>query len=287
MDLDKQELDDFGRWLADFGLSEGTIRLYRYDVESAFARGGPVKRLKDRNLAPKTLRHILAACRRWARFRRDQDMLDAVERIRLPAPRRQTAKVPITRDQLFEVVAEINRCEYLEDPMKASLGLMAIRGFRCGDVTRLKRREIDLALENGILAYEAKGRRRLEFKVLDTYRYYLEVLAIEAEHVKWTRVEDLLAPTAASATRRQAANRAAARALRRIGLEVGIEGLYPHQLRRTYATEYLAALGPDPFAAIKLQQHMQWASLATAMGYVDHDRGQELDDVAEKMWERR
>jgi integrase len=279
----KRELQRFCEWLFDYGLSGGTVKLYRHDVKKAYAEGGPLKRLRNNDLAPKTLRHILAACRRWARFCNDEELLVELEKMRLPAPRRKTAKVPLARDDLFALLNEIDGADYLEEPMRAELGLMAARGFRCGDVLRLKRREVQSALRQGTLAYEAKGRRRLEFRVLPTFRSYLELLACEK---RWERVEDLISPHAQEETRRDAAGRATARALEACGNEIGIEGLYPHRLRRTYATEYLRALGPDPFAAVKLQQHMQWASLQTAMGYVDHDRGQALDDVAERMWQR-
>ncbi|MBT8453026.1 MAG: tyrosine-type recombinase/integrase [Deltaproteobacteria bacterium] len=278
-----KELGGFSAWLGDYGLDGGTIRLYVHDVKRAYAQGGPLRRLRDRELAPKTLRHIKAACRGFARFRGDDGLLTELDKIRLPAPIRKTAKVPLAREELFALVDEIDRADYLDEAMRAELGLMASRGFRCGDVLRLKRREVKAALRQGTLAYEAKGRRRLEFKVLGTFRPYLDLLV---SHPRWERVEDLISPRAAEATRRQAAGRAAARALGLCGANVGIEGLYPHRLRRTYAVEYLRALGPDPFAAIKLQQHMQWASLQTAMGYVDHDRGSELDDVAESMWQR-
>jgi len=203
--------------------------------------------------------------------------------MRLPSPRRKTAKVPLAREDLFRLVDEIDSADYLSEAMRSQLGMMAARGFRCGDVLRLSRKQVRNGLQSGTLNYQAKGRRQLEFRVLPTFRPYLQALY---EYPSWGRVEDLISPRARQATRRQAAGRAAARALEDCGLEVGIEGLYPHRLRRTYATEYLAALGPDPFAAVKLQQHMQWANLSTAMGYVDHERGAQLDDVAEEMWKR-
>jgi integrase len=280
-----REIERFRGHLGEYGLSPGTIKLYAHDVRKAYREGGPLRRLRDPELAPKTLRHISAACRRWARFKGDQQLLVEIEKIRLPAPRRKSAKVPIERAELFALVDEINSADYLDDAMRAELGLMASRGFRCGDVLRLRRREVVAALRQGTLAYEAKGRRRLEFRVLDTFKPYLLLLANKA--VRWERVEDLISPRAREATRRAAAGRATARALAHCGRQVGVESLYPHRLRRTYAVEYLQALGPDAFAAVKLQQHMQWASLATAMGYVDHDRGQELDDVAEEMWKRQ
>jgi len=277
-----RDLERFSEWLYEYGLSDGTVDLYVHDVQKAYREGGPIKRLHA-DLAPKTLRHIKAACLRWAEHRGDDKLQVALKKMRLPSPRRKTAKVPLAREDLFRLVDEIDSADYLSEAMRSQLGMMAARGFRCGDVLRLSRKQVRNGLQSGTLNYQAKGRRQLEFRVLPTFRPYLQALY---EYPSWGRVEDLISPRARQATRRQAAGRAAARALEDCGLEVGIEGLYPHRLRRTYATEYLAALGPDPFAAVKLQQHMQWANLSTAMGYVDHERGAQLDDVAEEMWKR-
>lgn len=280
----KSDLGGFREWLEEFGLAEGTIDVYVYDMGQAFANGGILARLRDDDLAPKTRRHILAAGRRWAEYKSDAKLLASFKRIRLPAPRRKIAKTPITRDELFDLVDEIDGADYLHDIARAQLGMMMCRGFRCGDVLRLKRKEVISALKTGTLAYEGKGRRRLEFSVLDSYRRYLEVFP---EYKNWDRVEDLISPySTPGKKRRKAAAQASTRYLHKVGKRMGLEGLYPHRLRRTYAVEYLRALKGDPEAIVKLQQHMQWASIATAMQYVDHDRGAELDVAAERMWVR-
>jgi len=69
------------------------------------------------------------------------------------------------------------------------------------------------------------------------------------------------------------------------GADLGIEDLHPHRLRRTYAVAYLRANKGDPEALINLQQHMQWAGIATAMEYVNHLRGREIDAVAETLFD--
>jgi integrase len=120
--------------------------------------------------------------------------------------------------------------------------------------------------------------------VIPTYRRFLEILP---DYNGWDRVEDLISPRSSPGKlRRRAASKAAARALNVCAERAGIDDLYPHRLRRTYAVEYLRAMKTDPEAVVKLQQHMQWASLATAMQYVDHHRGAELDVAAEAMWAR-
>lgn len=279
-----KDIEKFRAWLFEFGLSEGTVDIYSHDIDKAFREGGLMDRLRDDELAPKTRRHILAAVRHWGEYTSDAKLLMALKRLRLPSPQRKVAKTPIERDELFALMDEIEAATYLDDPMRAELGLMAARGFRCGDVLRLRKREIVSALRTGTLAYEGKGRRRLEFSVIPTYRRFLEILP---DYPGWDRVEDLIAPRSSPGKlRRRAASKAAARALTACADQVGIDDIYPHRLRRTYAVEYLRAMKTDPEAVVKLQQHMQWASLATAMQYVDHHRGAELDVAAEAMWAR-
>ncbi len=277
-------LESFREWLGDHGLSDGTIGVYAGDVKKAYEAGGFVERLTDDELAPKTRRHILAAARRWAEFMEDEDLTKKLKRIRLPPPRRRAAKVPLTREQLFSLLDEISAAKNLSEPMRGVMGMMACRGLRCGDVLRIKRSELDAARDTGTLSFEGKGRRRLEFKLLKTYRKSLNHLA-DAEG-KWQRVDELIAPRAKPNGRRSAAARAVERAMVKIGVKLGIYGLHPHQLRRTYAVQYLRAMKGDPEALMNLTQHMGWASMATAMEYVDHVRGDELDAHAGKIFER-
>ncbi len=277
-------MESFRAWLGTHGLSSGTIDVYARDVQKALDAGGFVPRLTDDELAPKTRRHILAAARRWADFDDDKALLQQLKKIRLPPPRRRTAKVPLERSQLFDLIDEIGRAKYLDDPMRGVIGMMACRGFRCGDVLRLRRAELEAARETGTLSFEAKGRRRIEFKVLKTFRKSLNLLTDAGG--KWGRVDELISPNAKPNGVRAAAARAVERAMVKVGVKLGIYGLHPHRLRRTYAVEYLRQMKGDPEALIHLTSHMRWASMSTAMEYVDHERGDELDTFAEKIFER-
>lgn len=278
--------DEFEAGLLERGLMPGTIAVYLRDLELAsWSRGGLLERLRDEHLAPKTKRHILAAARHWADFAADADLTQALKKLRLPPARRKKARIPISRENLLALVDEIDRATYIDAPIRWVIGLMATRGFRVGDVLRMTRKQVDHALESATLSYLGKGRRYLQFKVIKNYRKYLQALAKEDDGA-WERVDELVAPGAGEAGRRKAAAHAVERALTKIGVHAGVLGLYPHRLRRTYATEYLRQLKGDPEAVIKLQQHMQWASVATALEYVDHARGDELDAVAEKIFER-
>jgi integrase len=278
------DIDGFGEWLLDHGLVPGTVKVYTGDVAIALSKGGLLARLRSDDLAPKTKRHILAAARHWCEYTGDVALTKALKRLRLPPPRRKTAKVPLPRQSLFDLVDEIYRADYLSRPMRGVLGMLATRGLRCGDVLRLRRDDLLRAKESGTLSYEAKGRKRIEYRLLKTWRKSLVLLA---DHPgDWEQVDELVAPRASPAGRRAAAARAVERTLVRVGVHVGVLNLYPHRLRRTYAVEYLKALVGDPEALMKLTQHMGWASMATAMEYVDHARGVELDGAAERIFDR-
>lgn len=282
----------FRAYLAELNLSGGTIDVYARDVQTAGGtRAGLLALLKGEDraegeeLAPRTLRHVLAAARHWAQFQEDDKLEKALKKLRLPPARRKTAKVPLTRAEWHALIDAIDQAT-LQPGVQVALGVMIMRGLRVGDVLRLKRGEVAQALASGTLSYEGKGRRRLEFKVLKTYKRWLQQIEQLGRDRSWKRVEDLVAVNGSAAGRRTAAKKAIERALTHVGAQVGILGLYPHRLRRTYAVMYLQQLQGDPEAIMKLTQHMQWASMATALEYVDHARGAELDTVAEEMFER-
>lgn len=277
-----RKLEHFEAWLRRYGRGARTAALYVHDVRRAYTLGGPLGRLSDDELAPKTLRHILAACRAWAEHTDDGALLVDLKKVRLPPAVRQTAKVPLAREEWLELLAEFDRADYLSEPMRAQLALMGRRGFRCGDILRAQRVQVTAALKTGVFAYKAKGRRPIEFRVLETYQRYLQTLA---DHRGWSQVADLISPQSSCPDfARAAAHKATYRALSNCAGIVELEGVHPHRLRRTYATQFLKALKGDAEALPKLQQHMQWQSLSTALEYVDHDRGVELDQVAEGMF---
>jgi len=276
-----RQLESFRAYLAEFGLASGSVDIYCHHVKRAYDKGSPIDRLKSR-LAPKTKRLARAALRHWADHTEDNKLRLAVNKLRLPAPRRRAAKVPLARAILMDVRQEI--LDTFNAPMRSVLRLMSDRGFRDGDVLRLQRTEVMSALKRGKLVYEAKGGRFLEFTVLRTFKPWLEELA---HYPKWGRVDELLCPRSKSSrARRAAAARKVQRALEQIGETLEIDGLHPHQLRRTYCVEYLRAQKGDNEALMKLAQHMQWANMQTAMEYVDHLRGAELDTIAETLFDK-
>lgn len=272
----------FRTWLERRGLAEGTVDVYVRDTVAALDVG-VCDRIRDPELAPKTRHRILAAVRNWAEFTDDAALTKELKRIRLPPSRRQGAKVPIARSHLFLVIDELAKADYIDGPTRASLGLMACRGFRCSDVLRILRSELVAATETSVLSFEAKGRKRLEWRMTAIWAPHIRTLA--GADGDWNRVEDLISSGKSSARRKSAA-RALERALDEVGAACGVDGLHPHRLRRTYAVEYLRNMVGDPEALEKLKQQMGWSTIATALEYIDHARGTELDAAAEKIFAR-
>jgi integrase len=62
-----------------------------------------------------------------------------------------------------------------------------------------------------------------------------------------------------------------------------IDGVHPHRLRRTYATQFVAQLAGDPRAIVSLQKHLGWQSLETAASYVDSVNKSDLDNLGGRM----
>jgi len=277
------DLRAFVAWLQAQGLAKTTAEMYAHDARSA-ADDGFAARLLDGELAPKTRHRILAAGRQWAKFREDPALTAAIARIKLPPARRKLPKMPVERDQLFAIIDELPRADYLEPSMCAVIGMMACRGFRVSDVLRIQRGELAQAIETGMLVFPGKGNRRLEFGLIKTWLPYVTVLAGTVG--EWKRIEDLICPGSDEETRRKSAVRAVERALTKLALRAGVSKVYPHRLRRTYAVEYLRQHPGDPEALLKLTQHMQWADESTALQYVNHARGRELDAAAERIFER-
>jgi integrase len=277
------DLRAFEAWIIDQGLAATTATTYAYDVRSALVPGFK-ERLRDEALAPKTRHRILAAGRQWAAFRSDDELKTLLESFRLPPSRRKHPKTPIEREQLFKIIDELPKADYLTPAACAVIGMLACRGFRVSDVLRIRRDELLQAKESGMLVYLAKGRRRIEFGLIKTWSHY--AIALADAPGEWERVEDLISRDAKPKTRRKAAVRAIQRSLNIVAGRCGIPRVYPHRLRRTYAVEYLRHQKGDPEALLKLTQHMQWADESTALQYVNHIRGGELDAAAERMFER-
>lgn len=288
MATDRNQLDAFVGWLESRASGAGTIASYLAEAEAAECSAeGWKRRVLDEKLAPKTRHRIRAAGRQWAAFIDDTQLDKDLKAIKLPVARRVTAKVPISHVQLISVVNELALADYLEPAMRATIGVLVCRGLRCGDMLRMLRSELVSAIETQVLAFEGKGKKRLEFPLVQPFSDHVAVLA--AMPGSWNRVEDLIAPGSKSkkpGARRKSAAKAVERSLDAVASKCGIRGMYPHRLRRTYAVEYLLQLAGRPDAVELLRQHMQWEDVVTAMEYVNHARSGELSAASERIFKQ-
>lgn len=280
MEITAKNLERFGTWMQGRGRGVDTVRIYASHLRrSADDPKGLTHRLIGR-LAPKTKRTNLAALAAWAKFTKDDELRSELEEIQLPPARRVTVKLPLSVPDWKTFVTHLrtSKMPTRDYALRHVMTIIAIRGLRCSDALRIRRHELRAALASGKLAFEGKRGKRTEFAVATMLR---EALAALGEIPgQWDDLRDLVCPDAKNP------RSAAARVWRRMKSEaakVKIKGLYPHQLRRTYATHFLAELHGDPQAIIKLQKHMDWESLATAASYADAVDTDELDQVGGKM----
>ncbi len=281
-------LEAFRTWLRENGRSEGTAELYVNNVRCCAAGRTMTSRLTGEGLAPKSLHTNKAALRAWAEYTDDAELAKRLAKIKLPPAERTTPKSEIPKIDwkrlagvLRDAVANPPKGRSITGPVRAVIRIMSRRGLRCGDVLRLRRVEIVRALDTGTMSYEGKGRRRHEWATAPI-KAELEVL-VEIDR-KWDRVEDLITRSKRTGIgKRRAAAKVVARALSRFAKEAGVEGVHPHRLRRTYATFFLRQLEGDPQALVKLQKHMGWANMNTALQYVDAVDRTELDRVGAQM----
>lgn len=278
------DLAGFEEWLRRRNLSEGTVQLYRSHLKAAWRAPRPEARLLSGNLAPKTLAAVRAALLSWATFVEDAVLTKRIKEIRLPKPVRLRPKLPLEKKDWLKLIDRIQASPALDNPCKACLGLIAVRGLRVSDVLRLRRDEILEALRTGQLSAVLKGNRRVEYSVTGNFEPLLRSLAA---HKGWERVDELVSPRAQK-DRRKAAVARLERLLRIVAKETGLDpvDVHPHRLRRTYAVEYLRMMKGDPEALMNLKIHMRWESIETAAQYVDHPREDKLVEIEERMFKK-
>jgi integrase len=272
VEISAKNLEKFRAWLLERGRSDDTAELYIGNLRTCAADPkGLTHRLVAGELAPNTVRTNLASLRAWAKFTDDDPFAKRLGDIRLPPARRVRTKLPLGAADWKRVVRHLHTCPIRPEPMRHVLLIMAIRGFRSGDVLRMRRTEVLRALATGKLTYEGKGRKRIEFSA-EPIRDQLQALA----QIKgWERVRDLLG----TGKSRRGLSRKVWRAALRTAKGCGIPEMNPHRYRHTVATQFLAELAGDPNAIVKLQKWMAWESMGTAARYVDQISTDELDRI--------
>lgn len=273
MSLDESELETFRKWLTRRGRLAGTANAYVYHVRRAYAGGDPLEPVLDASSAPKTRRTIASALKAFAAHRGDVELLREIADVRLPPARRQKDKPPLTRTEWDRLRGAIDDADDLSPPLRGALGLIATRGFRRGDVLRLRPQDIRSALETGTLVYSAKGSRLLSFPVGKQWKSYLAEC-----RTRYPSVAEAIAAGRQASGAPKLVTRALSLCAKRARIKKSIS---PHLLRHTYATFYYD-LCRDP---VQLKDHMQWASIETAMLYVAASNQKELEAVATRLFE--
>jgi integrase len=272
MEISDNNLNKFRAWMIGRGRVDGTVDLYVSNIRSCGRdTNGITHRLVAGKLSPNSLRTNIAALRAWAAFTKDVDLVSTLNDIRLPPPRRVRVKLPLEVKEWRQVVRHLQTCQMPSDAMRQVLLIVAIRGFRSGDVLRLRRLDVLRALDTGKLTYEGKGRKRMTFAA-EPIRQQLQALA---DIPGWTRVADLVSTSKIH----RVISKKVCRAAQRAAKTVGVLEMNPHRFRHTFATRYLDELKGDPNAIVKLQKYMGWESMATAARYVDQVSQDQLDEI--------
>lgn len=271
MAVTEEKLAEFRLWMLGRGRTETTSDLYVLNIRRCLSDpNGPTGRLVSRSLAPNTLRTNMAALRAWALFTEDAKLTRQLADMRLPPARRIRPKIPLELDDLRRFVAHLRSCR-MQDGRRNVLLIMAKRGLRSGDVLRIQRIDVIRSLGTGRLIYEGKGRKQTDISATPILAELKALSKID----DWSRVSDLVS----TSTKPKTLQRVVLRASKRAGKAVGVPDVYPHRLRRTFATQYLKRLEGDPNALVKLKKYMNWEALSTAAGYVDAVSDDELDEI--------
>jgi integrase len=237
--------------------------------------------LVRRSLAPNYRRHLAGCLRSWAKFSKDTALIERIEELKLPAAAPASAREPFSRGDWEALREAILKAGYLPEATRLVCAIIATRGIRCGDVLRLTRREVEAALETGVLAFEAKGERRMEFSARPVRRE-LEALA----ELSWRgRVASAICGTGNHET----AARMVRRAFDQIADISGIDPalVYAHRFRHTYASEFLNEMQGDPEAVFKLKDQMGWANISTTQNYLRRSRQKELDEIERRLLSKK
>lgn len=270
----------FETWLRRYGRAESTIKTYRKVLRTVEDLDDPVSRLSDTSLSPKYRALLRAALKSYARFAQDTGTLGEIENIRLPPAKRLRSKSPLTQKQFKKLLRNIKKNQTINRPILAVILMLLARGFRVGDVLRLTQGEIEEATDTRVLNFLAKGSKRMEFGVTkhwaDALYWLLEGFSQHFGSKGSTQVWEILSKSP------NAAHARVAKALQKLAKGIGLSpsSVHPHLLRKTYATNYYI-LCQDP---VKLRDHMQWASIETAMLYVAGEDRKKLDSIADEMF---
>jgi integrase len=273
-----KDLKGFKEWMVARGRDPDTADNYVADLLPMLQHpSGPLGRLRERNLSPNTLRRFKASLSAWAKYTDDEILKEKLSDFTLPPAERVTIQKPLTKEQWKALLNGIDNAVEHKPAIRCAIALMAIRGFRIGDVLRLKRTEVADALRTNIVTFYGKRRSITRWDVSNFRKYLATLLDKEG----WETLAQLISPNSVKSPDK-AAEKAVSMAFKKISKDLGFDPkeVHPHTLRRTYAVYYLEAVKGD---LEKLRAHMNWKDIATAARYVDFADHEKLNAVATDM----
>lgn len=281
--LNRAELKSYADWLCRRGRERSAqqyvtvIRGYLANEDSYFHK------INDKALSPSYRRHLVACLRSWAKYKKDQELIDTLDDLRLPPPAPRDHREPLTLREWNSVRKAVQQAEWIDPFVKNALLVVILRGLRVGDVLRLTLKHARDAIDSGSLAFESKGGGWKHFSSSSLLEPLTALLSVWPSGATCIRDGILIErqrklPSVSEERRQKAAKDAVRAVLKRITNELQIP-LFAHRFRHTYATLFLQEMEGDPEALFKLKDQMGWAQLATAQNYLRRSRREELAQV--------
>ena len=237
-----------------------------------------VEWMTHRGLNPATIGLMCVGARRYIEWRRKNgEEIPLIDGPDLPKVHGKGI-VTLSDNQLARFLG--GACTW-NDPIATMMLLLPMTGMRGLEIVQLE--VSDLVKHGSICALKVLGKgRKYRWCPLGPQaraimaRYYKKRLEVRGD-------SSLMFPGRQDMTRPDLVNRARAlrKAVMRIGLQIGISGLHPHMLRKTYIT-YLDARGVSPLMIAQLVGHgsvgqgLDESMRVTVKHYVGH----QLDALA-------
>ena len=231
------DLRQYLEWLDDRGVKPEEIKIKDVDDFFIWLRKGERNSISSVNRKIYSLRHFY----RWM-LRQDlieKSPLDFFEHMKEPK-RLPTYLNPTDQAALIRASSRWTNIEWINKRNHLLILFLIDTGLRISEACSLEINKLDL--EQGLLRIKGKaGRDRevvLSGRVIREIREYLELLQAELKRgeMKFGSSSQFKRYLFVNRLGRPLLTRHAFRIVKEIGLEVGIEGLHPHTLRHTFAS---------------------------------------------------
>lgn len=280
----ENDLDGFKEWLYKRGLADSSSKTYISHVRKALAEGLE-DRLADKSLAPFTRNSIAVALLAWADYNGNEKLRKYIEEdITLPYPIRREDEEPLAPEELDQFLNTLEDST-LPTPIIAVLNIIAIRGFRVGDILRLTKNQLRRALQTGKCTFTLKGGVKQTWKIERFHEWFESLNTYGEKFGPWETVADLIVRTKRDDY--ASARAACARGVKRVfkDADLDMERAHLHLLRATHALHYYTYVCDRDIT--KLKEYMGWMSIATAALYVGRFNVEALEDEAKILDEMR